>query len=334
MAVTTDPATPVEGDTVALESDGSGGTFVRWELTSVPSDSAVETGFLIRDGEYLDEFEADVAGEYGVTAHGYVYRRDPRSHVALTQAVLVGSESETVHVSAVVDLPITTTLGHGATLRLGVLNDNVATAELVLPLTEISRLAILDTTVAAAVAALVDEDVADIADSLEDAANDLRREFTDHRSHAVSHPVNLDTTNAVNRAASHSTADSITLVNRLAVVVIAHAISGADATDPWHAASDTLNVPLAPLATTQNGAVVLLADLRERVFERHRVKIASPGVHAAADNTNALSTPSLLDTVIVEFLDAVADAAPVAAAGEPGGASFLAGALGFRRLLA
>jgi hypothetical protein len=331
VAVTSDPEVPVEGDEITLTSTGSGGTFVRWELTSTPDESDLETGFLLRGGEYLDAFTADTAGEYGVTAYGYVYRKDPVSGIALTQPVLVGSESSTVHVAVAMDLPITTTLGHGATLRLSVLDETIADAALVLPLTELSRVAALDTAVVAALVALVDQDVTAIGTALATQANNLGLTYADHATDGTSHPLAVDSYNSIERDETSSRDEAIVFVNYLAGLVTSHASAGSEETVPWHLVGDTKNTLLAPRATTLPGAVVLLADLRERVYERHRVQTASPGVHPMPDATNPLSAPTLQDAVIVAYLDAIADASPSAVAGEPEGATLLAGAWGYRR---
>jgi hypothetical protein len=184
----------------------------------------------------------------------------------------------------------------------------------------------------AALAALVDQDVTAIATALATQANDLGVTYADHATDGTSHPLAVDNANSIERDRTSSINEAIGFVNYLAGLITSHTSAGSEEAAPWHSEGDTKNTLLAPRATTLPGAVVLLADLRERVYERHRVQTATPAVHAAPDSTYTLTAPTLQDAVIVAYLDAIADASPSAAAGEPEGATLLAGAWGYRRV--
>ncbi len=229
------------------------------------------------------------------------------------------------------DLPITTIVGHGITLRLTVLDETVKAAELVLPLTEVSRVIALGTAVTTALALLVDEDVNSIATPIQTAANDLADQYDAHRIYATAHAIWLDNTNTVGRDLTASQDDAIVFVNHVAGLVSTHSRGGRELGQPWHIVGDNKNTLIAPRATSHAGAVVLLADARERVYERHRLQVSLPSSHDAADALNDLSAPSLQDAVIVAFLDAAAAASPAVSTGQPAGATALAAGWGYKR---
>ena len=85
----------------------------------------------------------------------------------------------------------------------------------------------------------------------------------------------------------------------------------------WHTADDRANVWHAPAASDLGSAQVLLSDLRERGYERHR---ADADAHTTTvDSVNELSAPTLFDALVVAYFDELAAASVTAPAGEPEG---------------
>src|SRR5690606_3650629 len=117
----------------------------------VPDKSGLDTGMLTDAGDTpVQEFTPDVAGAYAFTAYDYrrysgipAYAGDPAGEA---RDLLVATQSGTVYVGDVMDLPIRGN-GHAVKLRLTVVNETIRGAELVDPTTDIARYAALDTTV-------------------------------------------------------------------------------------------------------------------------------------------------------------------------------------------
>lgn len=339
MTITFSPTSPVADEVVTLASSAAGGSTTRWRLTTAPASSALATGFLqAPDGTYLSTFTPDVAGEYGFTAYGY-YRFNGRPRYAGDPAgesrdQLAGSESGTVHVCALADLPVRTATGEGATLRLTVRNETVVAAEFVEPTSEAARIATLTTAVVAALAALVDVETDELGTDPQSGANDLRGNYEAHRVHAGHY--SDDTISVVGAVDAASNAAAIVLINELHDRITAHQkqarssdgkhIHSQVLLDVVYARDDTAYLPVTGKAATLAGAYVLLCDIRIRVYERHRTLL---NTHSTADSTNTLTTALPLDTVVAAYLDALVDPEPNAAAGEVEGAFDLSRMFGF-----
>jgi len=347
VTITTSPTATTAAAEVTLDITGQdAGRVGEFEVLSVPDGSAIPIGFILDvDGNRiiptLDDtstvFTPDVAGVYGVRASvvriidgtGGAHADDP---VGQPQRIVESSVDGSVYVGQSMDLPIRTVRGDGATLRLIAVNATVRSAELVDPLTDISRVCILDSAVVAAVAALVG--VSTAAGTLDvDFATDvtaLRTAYLAHiaKTSADTHTA-ADTTNVTTREAVVGAVDaSIADLNDLYDAMMGHLVAGTGG-GTWHQNDDGYNAPLTAKAKTLGEAIVMKADLRERVYEAHRVKLGSPAVHGGADNTNTMAAPLPLPAAIVAFLNAIAAAAPTAPTGEQQGVANLEHGFGF-----
>jgi hypothetical protein len=349
------PTFPAAGDTVTLTAAGAVGESIVFEITSVPAASAVVPGFIVTgldieasaevgnsaqgvaDREVAgDTFVADLAGDYAIRiwefrqfpGYGGGFDGDPVSDGRLE---LLGATDTTLKVGEPLDLPVISKLGDGGTVRLVVVDDTVRSASIIDPLTELGRLAALDSAVVAALAALVGVLAASVGTDLQTGVNDLRANYEAHRVDAGHAGAFTDTTNTVPTTAASSNVGAIDLLNEVRAALIAHlTLANTDAPgSAWHTEDDLANLPLAADATDIRTATVLSADLRERVYERHRLETVSPNAHDAADVTNALAAPSLLDDSIVAYLDAIAAASPTAPGGESQGVQDLISRFGF-----
>ncbi len=331
MATTTSPTFPLPGQAVRIGLSAPLGNTVRGALTSVPSGSALAVGGLTDPATGLptDTFTPDVAGVYGIEAHDY------RHVVAFGgRDDYLNTESGSAYVATWMDLAIRTQGGHGATLRLTVAGAAVAGAALVSPLSELSRVAALDSAVVTALTGLVGvvttaldaEFVADV--------RVLRAAYEAHRIIMSGSPgvhQTYDVTNVMRRETPTAIAAAILTLNDLYDQLTGHTTATALG-GGWHYNDDGINVPLCGKATDLGSAVVLKADLRERVYERHRVQVGATvlQVHGSADTTNGIAAPLPLPVLIVAYLDALALALPTAPAGEEQGAVTLAHNLGFK----
>jgi len=348
MTITTDPTYPVAGEEVTLSATSTTGDTLAYSITSVPPQSELETGLLLLPNSTdprgviqaasadltTDSFTPDVAGEYGVMAFDLARIPGIVQHAGdgnVERVVLKATQTGTIHVGVYMDLPIVTTQGHGATLRVTVVDETVRAAELVESTTELARVAAEQSAVESALAALVGVAVNSIGNTLATDVNDLLSNYEAHRSRtAGSAHAAADTTNVAATTSANSTTGALHVVNDLRDTIMGHLRdSPAPGSGGWHTVDDLLNWPIAQPGNTHAAATVVLAELRERVYERHRVQVATPAVHGGADGTNVLSAPTVLDDAIVAYLDAVAEQSPTAPAGEVEGAQDLAHRHGF-----
>ncbi len=323
----------VAGDTITL-ADGE-------TLTDETALASLTGGTFGSNGAATDAIVFDVPGDYGITGHEYLaipalggaYDSDPLS---VAQRRYIGPASATIHVGGYVEIDIAPVNGHGATLRLLVVDSDdgrgmVRAAELVNPATELARQATLDATVAAAVQAMVGLEVNEIDVDFVTDVNNLASAFAAHILLTTgSVHASADSTNALLTEPANSVPAAIARLNDLAARIAGHQRAGTSG-GTWHAADDgknTLQVP--PSATSLAQAVVLKADLRERVYERHRAQTASPASHGAADNTNAMTAPKKLPSAIEAFLDFVAGGSASIPSGEAEGVGDAQAAWGFR----
>lgn len=340
VTFTYDPVYPVPGDEVTFTAAGATGTSREYELTSAPDESTLSLARLADEsGEALDYFTPDQPGEYVFTIYdykdtGFAPARWTGDVTAQRGKRLIGTGTTTVYVGEEVDLPIVTLLGHGATLRLTINNSTVREATIVDPLTEVSRLAILDSDVQTKLSALVTESIDTLGNDIATGAYDLVVKYEAHRQLVTSvHAASGDLVNAMLRVASSTyttQAYGLTQLNEARERIEQHMRSGT-ASGGWHRSDDTTYTLLVGAASDLASATVLLADLGYRVYERHRTHVTPPDVHIGADNTNALVAAEPLTLFIVAFLDAIEIINPAITAGESEGAGDAAHRYGFKR---
>lgn len=337
MAILQDPIYPIPGEEVTLSMTDGAGTRVDFELTSVPPQSALALGRLLDNaGAPIDTFTPDVPGEYGVLAYDIRetgvapprFRDDPIANPGIR---VLGTQTGTVHVAAVMSLPITTAVGHGARLEIRVVNTTVRAAALLEPLTELSRTAALEGAVVTALGNLVGVLVSALGNEFVSGVTDLRAKFELHRGTLGGVHIVADTVTAMLNYPPNSVDYAIAVLNELHDKLVRGHMQAGSSAPRWHAVDDGKNVPLAGRATNLAQGTVLFADLAYRVYERHRVQIASPAAHGGAgDTTNALATAAApLSALIRDYFDAIAALTPTTAAGESEGADLAAHRYGF-----
>jgi len=343
MAIVISPLYPVAGETVTLSLDNDTGNETGYYIDNSPARSDIEAGFLgtrissgsrVGDDEDdtsgLTEFDStkfqemidagvlsstfvpDAAGEYEFVAHEVrkvtgipSYPGDPSG--AIVQEVIL-TQSTSIYVGEYVDLPIVTAAGDGADLRLQINNSTVRAATLENHRSDRSVVAAKQAAVLAALNACVGITAAAIGTDLATGANDLLTEYELHRAIGGAGIVHVlaDATNVATISAATSPEGALLLLNHLRTIVVSHTqTSTAAGGGAWHTVDDLINTPLAAAAVDVSTATVLSADLRERVYERHRVQIAAPATHLTADAGSALAAPSVMDNVITAFLDAL-----------------------------
>lgn len=281
----------------------------------------------------------DVAGEYTLVASEYfTWPGDgglEGAPLSAAQKRLMSTASFTLNVGADLGLPIEPVNGHASTLRITVVGDTVRAAALVNPKTELARVAALDSTVAAAVTALVGVAVNSLDADFITTVNAGCAAYEAHRI-LIGIPVvhaSADSTNAMLRETANSVPAAVERLNDWAAKLVGH-MQALTSGGTWHGADDGKNVlQVAPRATTLGQAVVLLADLRNRVYRRHIAQTASPGSHASADALNDVSAVAsgTIAYAIVQYLDFVASTSPGVAAGESEGIGDAIAAWGFSR---
>ncbi len=354
MAILTDPTWPVFGEELELDADATSGTLFVFELTSKPSESEAAIGLLYspqvagelltsasaiaRAGAQISTFTPDVAGEYEFKLYDFqeilgVISSDS-SRFRESSIRLLDSQTETIHVGALIQLPIRTQNGHGCTLQLQTNDDTIRAAELVDPLDEISRIAALDSSVLSALEDLTTETIPLVGTDLQTGVDDLVENFNAHIDDDPSHAPFTDGNNAVTREYPAKTQETaIEKLNEAREKFVLH-VSATSARVRSHSNDDSATAPVAATASDLASATVLLADLRERGYERHRIKGngATPPIHdnAGGDTTNVLTAPSLLDVFLVAYLDTIVALDPATVAGEARGARKAAHRYGFK----
>lgn len=336
MAIANSPTYPLPDEEITLSfTTSTAGTTARWMLTSVPDESALTEDEYLTDaaGEYVDTVTFDAPGAYAVSAdifrkvYGRVsYEGDPAGD---EREAYCETQTATIYVGDVMDLPIVTLLGHGVTVRIGVFNATCRTAVFALPLTDASRVAALDATALASLATCVGVAVTALDDALETSVSDLRTAYEAHRPYGASSiHVAADTVNVTTAKRPYSASGAIATLNDVHDRLMAHMKS-----ETYHTAADTKNLPLCGKAETNAQAVVLSADLRWRVYNRHRLQLSSPAAHGSTgDTANTLTAVKPLALTIRDYLDALLVA--TAPTGEQTGAVVALNALGFSRAAA
>lgn len=326
-ALTYTPIYPEPGETVTLAISGSAGdpNYSRFGLAVVPNRSALELGMLVDiNGAYIKTFVPDVAGRYEIDPYDVrAFLGQPQSSGDAAseprQVVIAKISRSYVHVVSFVDMRIATLPGHDITLRFGLAEDIIVSAELVEPSTDLARLAALSTNVVASLAGLVGDDISTVATTLVVRVTALRTAFEAHRIlTAGAVHASADTTNVTNYEPPNSDDTALACLQDLYAKIIKHTIAGISG-GTWHTNDDTKNSIITPLPLTKAQAIVTLSDLEWRVYEPHRVLIAAPIVHGAADNTNTLAAPNELTTLIVNYLNFIAANTAITISGENSG---------------
>lgn len=350
MAISLDSIASVKGEPATLTATSTSGNVLVWELTGRPTASELTLGHLTasaglqsgvtahsvaNDEDETSTWVPDVPGSYTWTLHE-IYRTVAIAKFGGDASGLrseyVASQSGTVHIGDVVELPIVTELGNGATLELTVVDDTVWLARFTKELSEASRLAFENSTVRSALAALLGQDIATVGTDLQTGVNDLRVKYGLHRSlTAGSVHASADTTNVVGLTAAASQMGAIDLINEIRARYVAHLLS--DVHSPAGTPTDdTKNVPSVGAAKNVTQAFVLMADLRAK-YELHRVQLASPAVHGGVgDTTNTLTTPGVLETAIVTYLGQLVATTATLSANDPQGLSDAVQRYGFALL--
>lgn len=342
MTITASPAYPLAGETVTIsqtfaisEADFVDASNVIVNILSVPPESTLATGVLVDDdGLPIATFVPDVPGDYELQSSAYsaystpaLYGDDAASFETQTQEV---NENITVSVGTRMDLPIRTIFGESMTLRLGVVDSTIRTAELLDPVGIVAADCIQSESVIAALEALIDETAATIGPALDGTLAILANVYNDHREEAGVHESD-DTTNVYVTTLPRSPQDDIRQVNMLRAMLSAHMLNASAAPVAWHLEDDTANTPIVPAATTMAEAVVLYADLA-RCYEAHRLQISLPSSHADPDTTNEIGDMDLLTLLLIEILAFIATTSPTPPDGVSAGRLQLAAQYGMKEV--
>jgi hypothetical protein len=331
MALQYTPADPVPGDTVSLSITGATGQTeaTRFALTSVPDQSAMSARMLVDEGgNAVQEFTPDVAGAYGVTAYDYRrfigiprYVGDPAGE---SHERLVATQTGTVYVGNASKLTISA-LGSSIDLRLVIAGSTVRSASLVNPTTEIARLAALDSTVSAAVDALVGVAVGSLGEDIISDVASMIAKFNMHTANSSVHDEVYDPKNYMIEARIETLPGTISALNTFYDKVLAHMTEDGG----WHETPDRMHLPVAKKASDRASATVLLADLRSRIYSRHIATLGTDNVDQVHHETNTdhqLSADSPLTAAIVAVLDYFEAQTPATPTGENPGH---AGSMGY-----
>jgi hypothetical protein len=343
---------PTDGLTVpGLVLDGGAGQFARSKLQGADDTSALQgsdtdtLAILVSEGKLTNQQTFLTAGEYSIKAFDLRVWNQPPSFggdpSGTLRSKLISVQSTTVHIGKTVDLFVGAG-SDGATLRLQVNDSTVRVASLVNPTTDVATSAAAQTTVAAALTALVGSTVTAAGNNLLTATENLRDNYEAHRVDVSGGtPIHdaADTTNAIvsGDGTINSIDAAIAVMNELLVTMIKHFTDGSAAAVPWHSPAagdedDLENLPVASAASDLASGTVLLADLRERCYERHRQSVTAlpPDVHGSVDSGNALSANTKLDDLIVAFLDAIVKQSMTNERDEPQGVIDAAALYGFK----
>lgn len=338
ISITSTPTYPIVGEEVTLALTGHAYNAAEFELLSKPATSALEVNAILRgpDGSPGATFTPDVQGAY--LFRGYdvwapsgsagQYADDPSGSA---RRQVRDSGTATINVAASLELPIVTTLGHSAVLRLRVHGGTVRAAEIVAPSTEVARLAALQPAVVAALAALVGlaAQIGTLGENFITDVPDFLAKFANHLGTGVPVHATADTTNVPTRESATSVVAALAALNELHDRLLGHLMAGTGG-GTWHGTDDTENLPVTPKAVDFASGVVLLVDLRERVYERHR--ISATAVHSEPDAATAskMSDPLPHTVAIVAYLDALVALIPTAPSGEQQGVTNALHGFGYR----
>lgn len=338
MTVSISPTYPVAGELTTLSATGTIGTSFEYEVLSVPSDSDIALGVLTVRGSTVDYFTPDVDGVFGIRAFEYVDFSGAAGGVGgQARRKLIDTQDASVYVGTELVLDVRTKRGDGASIVLNVANDTVREVTIEDTTTERARLAAIQTSVTTALSDMEDEPASSLGENLVTRVKDLRAKYEAHRVLTASsvHAGSGDSTHFIEAQPSESIEGAIALLNELSEQIALHMTVRPTPSGFWHTVSDTKNVGIVEKASTLSQAIVLEADVSERMYERHRAQTASPASHGnspTGDGTNPLATaPTKLSLAIVAYLDAIAAQYPTAPTGENQGNVTASHAYGLRK---
>ncbi len=258
MSVDCIPQYPVASEELTLSLSAATGTKFGFELTSAPSTSTLTNGLLFIDKPVgysypaspllgasekvlSSTFTPDVAGEYTFKAYDMrevvgtpAFGGDPSGE---TRYELLGTQTGTVKVGALMELPIATTDGNGGTLQLRVVGEYIRGASFVDHLTETGRLAALQDDVVTSLANVVGKSIDDASTDFLPALKELRDKYngeplvktsvgatSGHRARGGNGRVHFapDTVNVLNAGIPFSLKFAVKLVNDLREKLLGH----------------------------------------------------------------------------------------------------------------
>lgn len=258
MSIDYTPQYPVASEELTLTLSGAAGTKFGFELTGAPAQSALQKGLILKQqpaGSTIpvspllaatsnllaSQFTPDVPGEYSFKAYDMrevvgtpSFVGDPSGE---TRYVLLGTQSGTVKVGSLMELPIVTTDGNGATLQLRVVGEYVRGAEFTNSLTEIGRAAALEQTVTQALSLVVGKTIDEACTDFLPALKELRDKYngeplattsvgatSGHRARGGGGRVHFapDTVNVLNAGIPFSLKFAVKLVNDLREKLLGH----------------------------------------------------------------------------------------------------------------
>jgi hypothetical protein len=176
MSIDYTPQYPVGGEELSLSLSGAVGTSFGFELTGVPSQSALTTGLLLIDqpvgstvpvspllaatSDLLSSvFTPDVAGQYTFKAYDMrqvvgtpTFVGDPSGE---TRYELLNTQGGVVKVGSLMELPVITSDGNGGVIELRIVETYIRAAAIVDHTTEIGRTAALQADVVQALTDVV-----------------------------------------------------------------------------------------------------------------------------------------------------------------------------------
>lgn len=338
MAVSHSPAYPLAGEAVTVsQTVDVGGEDVAIAapslvLVSVPSGSALTVGLVVDvAGNPTATLTPDVAGEYELSITGFVETTAPPAYEddgpSDPTATVLDTEALTISVGVEMSLPIATLAGHNLTLTIGTFDGVVRTATLTAPTSPKAAAAALDTGVAAKLALLLGEDTSSVGPDLVAGVANLIAKYNGHRTQATVHTA-PDATNVYSPDRPYDISNAVLQLNALRATLQKHLTGASTASARWHDPDDTRYYPIVAPASGLAAATVLYADLW-RVYEGHRVLVASPSAHDNADAVNTLGTADPLTAFLVTLLTYLADETPTLPAGVEDGMIQLQSLYGF-----
>jgi hypothetical protein len=258
MSVDYTPQYPVAAEALTLTLSGAAGTTFAFELTATPAQSALTPGLLLVEQPVGSEvpispllaagfkllssaFTPDVAGDYTFKAYDMreivgtpAFSGDPSGE---NRFELLNTQSGIVKVGALMEMPVVTSDGNGATLQLRVIGDHIRAASFVDSVSEIGRVAALQPDVVQALAATVGKTIDAACTDLIPALKELREKYNGkpmasgpayqntqgHRSRAGGRVhFEADTVNVLTSGLPFSLKFAVKLVNDLREKLIGH----------------------------------------------------------------------------------------------------------------
>ena len=203
MSILSSPEYPVFAEEVTLSATGALGAAAAFELTGVPVQSELTLGLLLKEQApgsviptapviaanadlIIDTFTPDVAGEYSFIAYDLVeivgvpsFEGDP---TADNRFKIVAKQEGIIHVGSIMALPVITADGHGGTIEIRVIQNTIRAAEITGTVSEIGRVAALETSVIGRLNDLVGLNIDSASTDLLEALRDVRDRYNGNPS--------------------------------------------------------------------------------------------------------------------------------------------------------